>query len=93
MSESVLRLAPEIAVSPAFHVIILEILELGIIRVESQWKLAGRIELTIKQISHGGSALKNGGQAGAGAAELPMEVFKKAVVGVVEEVKKLEGEA
>ena len=43
-------------------------------------------------ISHGGSALKTGGQAGAGAAELPMECFRKAVEGLVEEVKKLEGE-
>ncbi|MDO4414712.1 MAG: DUF1116 domain-containing protein [Erysipelotrichaceae bacterium] len=43
-------------------------------------------------ISHGGSALKTGGQAGAGAAELPMDCFRKAVEGLVEEVKKLEGE-
>ena len=51
------------------------------------------VGLNILPISHGGSALKTGGQAGAGAAELPGEVFRKAVVGVVEEVRKLEGEA
>ena len=37
-------------------------------------------------ISHGGSGLKTGGQAGAGAAELPMECFKKALVGVAEDM-------
>ena len=50
------------------------------------------VGLNILPISHGGSALKTGGQAGAGAAELPVEVFKKAVAGVVETVKKMEGE-
>ena len=35
-------------------------------------------------ISHGGSGLKTGGQAGAGAAELPMECFKKALLGMAE---------
>lgn len=35
-------------------------------------------------ISHGGSGLKTGGQAGAGAAELPLDCFKKALVGVAE---------
>ncbi len=33
-------------------------------------------------ISHGGSGLKTGGQAGAGAAELPIECFKLALKGV-----------
>ncbi len=42
-------------------------------------------------ISHGGSALKTGGQAGAGAAELPMDCFKKAVVGIYETVRAEEG--
>ena len=51
------------------------------------------VGLNILPISHDGSALKNGGQAGAGAAELPLEVFRKAVVGVAETVKKMEGEA
>lgn len=37
-------------------------------------------------ISHGGSGLKTGGQAGAGACELPMECFKKALIGVGETV-------
>lgn len=36
----------------------------------------------ILPISHGGSGLKSGGQAGAGAAELPLECFKKALVGL-----------
>lgn len=44
-------------------------------------------------ISHGGSALKMGGQAGAGAAELPMACFREAVIGVVEEIKKREEHA
>ena len=42
-------------------------------------------------ISHGGSALKTGGQAGAGAAELPMDCFRKAVIGIYETVKAEEG--
>ncbi len=37
-------------------------------------------------VSHGGSGLKTGGQAGAGAAELPVECFKKALVGVAEDI-------
>lgn len=37
-------------------------------------------------ISHGGSGLKTGGQAGAGACELPLECFKKALIGVGEAV-------
>lgn len=36
----------------------------------------------ILPISHGGSALKTGGQAGAGAAELPLECFKAALRGI-----------
>lgn len=46
----------------------------------------------ILPISHGGSALKTGGQAGAGAAELPMACFREAVIGIAEEVRRLEGE-
>lgn len=37
-------------------------------------------------VSHGGSGLKCGGQAGAGAAELPIECFKQALVGVAREM-------
>ena len=33
-------------------------------------------------ISHGGSALRTGGQGGAGAAELPMECFKEGLRGI-----------
>lgn len=51
------------------------------------------IGYNVLPISHGGSALKTGGQAGAGAAELPIECFKKALEGVVEEIKRTEGEA
>jgi len=36
----------------------------------------------ILPISHGGSALKTGGQAGAGAAELPLDCFKAALRGI-----------
>ncbi|MFR8460981.1 MAG: hypothetical protein ACLVEX_07240 [Ruthenibacterium lactatiformans] len=36
-------------------------------------------------ISHGGSALKTGGQAGAGAAELPLECFREALRGIRDE--------
>jgi hypothetical protein len=36
----------------------------------------------ILPVSHGGSGLKVGGQAGAGACDLPMECFKKALIGV-----------
>ncbi len=38
-------------------------------------------------VSHGGSGLKTGGQAGAGAAELPMECFKKALIGIAEDMQ------
>ena len=44
------------------------------------------VGLNVLPISHGGSALKTGGQAGAGAAELPLECFKKAVIGVADAV-------
>ena len=50
------------------------------------------VGMNVLPISHGGSALKTGGQAGAGAAELPMACFREAVEGLVEEIKKLEGE-
>ncbi|MBE6123269.1 MAG: DUF1116 domain-containing protein [Erysipelotrichaceae bacterium] len=50
------------------------------------------VGMNVLPISHGGSALKTGGQAGAGAAELPMVCFREAVEGLVEEIKKLEGE-
>ncbi len=40
------------------------------------------VELDILPISHGGSALKTGGQGGAGATEIPMNCFKKALQGV-----------
>ena len=36
----------------------------------------------ILPVSHGGSALKTGGQAGAGAAELPLDCFKAALRGI-----------
>ncbi|NCB71151.1 MAG: DUF1116 domain-containing protein [Clostridia bacterium] len=45
------------------------------------------VGLNILPISHGGSALKKGGQAGAGAAELPMDCFRKAVQGVAGKLK------
>ncbi len=44
------------------------------------------VGLNVLPVSHGGSALKTGGQAGAGACELPLECFKKAVIGVADEV-------
>lgn len=44
-------------------------------------------------ISHGGSGLKKGGQAGAGSCELPMECFKKALQGVADEILIKEAEA
>ena len=44
----------------------------------------------ILPISHGGSALRNGGQGGAGAAELPMECFKEALRGIYTQVKALQ---
>lgn len=37
-------------------------------------------------ISHGGSGLKKGGQAGAGSCELPLDCFKEALRGVAETV-------
>ena len=37
---------------------------------------------SILPISHGGSALRAGGQGGAGAAELPMECFKEGLRGI-----------
>lgn len=40
----------------------------------------------ILPISHGGSALKKGGQGGAGAAELPLECFKEALRGIYREI-------
>lgn len=43
-------------------------------------------------ISHGGSGLKTGGQAGAGAAELPLECFKKALRGIYADIMKREEE-
>ncbi len=44
------------------------------------------VGLNVLPVSHGGSALKTGGQAGAGAVELPLECFKKAVIGVADAV-------
>lgn len=41
-------------------------------------------------ISHGGSALKIGGQAGAGAAELPLNCFKAALRSIRDQVLALE---
>ena len=41
----------------------------------------------ILPISHGGSALRSGGQGGAGAAELPMECFKEALRGIYAQAK------
>ena len=43
------------------------------------------VGLGILPISHGGSALKTGGQAGAGAAELPLACFKEALRGIRDE--------
>ena len=45
------------------------------------------VGLNVLPISHGGSGLKTGGQAGAGAAELPFECFKKALIAVSKLVK------
>lgn len=39
----------------------------------------------ILPISHGGSALRAGGQGGAGAAELPVDCFKQALRGIYEQ--------
>ena len=44
------------------------------------------VALNTLPISHGGSGLKKGGQAGAGSCELPLECFKKALRGVAEEI-------
>lgn len=38
------------------------------------------VALNQAPISHGGSTLKTGGQGGSGSAELPMEMFKKALI-------------
>lgn len=43
------------------------------------------VGLNILPISHGGSALKKGGQGGAGAAELPLDCFKSALRGIYRE--------
>ncbi len=45
------------------------------------------VGFNVLPISHGGSGLKTGGQAGAGAAQLPMECFKKALLGMAEELQ------
>lgn len=47
------------------------------------------VGLNILPISHGGSALKTGGQGGAGAAELPLKCFKEALRGIYEEALRL----
>lgn len=41
----------------------------------------------ILPISHGGSALRVGGQGGAGAAELPLECFKESLRGIYAQAK------
>lgn len=46
------------------------------------------VALNTLPISHGGSGLKKGGQAGAGSCELPLECFKEALRGVYAEVTK-----
>ena len=43
-------------------------------------------------ISHGGSALRAGGQAGAGAAELPLECFKEALRGIAAQARRIQAE-
>ena len=40
----------------------------------------------IRPISHGGSAHRMGGQAGAGACDIPMEPFKKALTALYEQI-------
>ena len=40
----------------------------------------------IRPVSHGGSALKTGGQAGAGACDIPMEPFKKSLIALYEQI-------
>lgn len=44
---------------------------------------------SILPISHGGSALRTGGQAGAGAAELPLECFKESLRGIYAQAKEI----
>lgn len=46
----------------------------------------------ILPISHGGSALRTGGQGGAGAAELPMECFKESLRGIYAQAKAIMAE-
>lgn len=48
------------------------------------------VALGVLPVSHGGSALKTGGQAGAGATELPMECFKKALIGLADDLRREE---
>lgn len=43
----------------------------------------------ILPISHGGSALRTGGQGGAGAAELPMEAFREALRGIYAQAQEI----
>lgn len=50
------------------------------------------VGLNILPVSHGGSALKKGGQGGAGAAELPLECFKEALRGVFREAQAQSGQ-
>ena len=57
MSERVERLAFEIAVSPALHVIALVWSELTVILVECQRKLAGRVYITIEYVGNRCSSL------------------------------------
>ncbi len=45
------------------------------------------VGFNVLPISHGGSGLKTGGQAGAGSAQLPMDCFKKALLGMAEELQ------
>lgn len=47
------------------------------------------VGLNVLPVSHGGSALKTGGQGGAGAAELPLERFKKALRAIYQEALSL----
>lgn len=46
----------------------------------------------ILPVSHGGSALKTGGQGGAGAAELPLECFREALRAVRDEALRAQKE-
>ena len=43
----------------------------------------------ILPISHGGSALRCGGQGGAGAAELPLGCFKESLRGIYAQAKEI----